>query len=126
MERSLFTRLQDIYETIDNKSNVYSFNNQYRMHPIICHWPNIYFYSDRLQTSEAAVDASFKMNPYGVYCLDFSQSNNDHIHYHNLDEVNFVIELLKMMVEYASPKDYSYGIITPYSQQRKKLQEQLA
>lgn len=92
------------------------------MHPEICHWSNNYFYQKRLVSAPNIVDTAFQLNPYGVLSLDFFQSCSNGTNYRNSDEAKFIIDLLKIIVRYANPKHYSYGIITPYSTQRKELQ----
>lgn len=125
LERSLFTRLQEICADLDHKPNMYSLCQQYRMNPAICHWSNNYFYQQRLVSAQTTNDTTFQLNPYGVFSLDFLQSCNDGINYHNSDEAKFIIDLLRIIVRYAVPKQYSYGIITPYSTQRKELQNHI-
>lgn len=125
LERSLFTRLQETCTNVKYKPNMYSLCQQYRMHPDICRWSNQYFYQSRLVSAPCTIDATFQLNPYGVFSLDFLQSCNNGISYHNSDEAKFIIDLLKIVVRYADPKQYSYGIITPYSTQRKELQNHI-
>lgn len=120
----MFTRLQEVCSA-DKKPNMYSLNEQYRMHPEICQWSNKYFYDNRLTSAPKIVDNKFKLIPYGVFSLDCIQSNRDGVHYHNQDEAKFVINVLKLMVKYAHPKSYSYGIITPYSKQKVELQNHI-
>lgn len=125
LERSLFTRLQEICADVKNKPNIYSLCRQYRMHPEICHWSNNYFYRSRLVSSSTTTDATFQLNPYGVFSLNFMQSCNDGGNYRNSGEAKFIINLLKIIVGYADPKHYTYGIITPYSTQRNELQNHI-
>lgn len=122
LERSLFTRLQEVCTHVNNKPNIYSLCQQYRMHPEICRWSNQYFYHNRLTSAPCTIDPSFQLNPYGVFSLDFLQSCKNGSSFHNSDEAKFIIDLLKIVVRYADPKRYSYGIITPYSTQRRELQ----
>lgn len=122
LERSLFTRLQEVCTDVVHKPNMYSLRQQYRMHPEICHWSNKYFYENRLISASNTIDPTFKLNPYGVFSLDFRQSCNRGISFHNSEEAKFITALLKIIVRHADPKHNSYGIITPYSTQRKELQ----
>lgn len=101
--------------------STYAMTRQYRMHPDICHFSNHYFYGNRL-TSGPPTNDNFMLRPYSVFNLNFFQSNADHVHYYNLDEANFVVMMLKVMIKHAEPKDFSYGIITPYAKQRQELQ----
>lgn len=122
LERSLFTRLKEVCADTGNKSGMFSLREQYRMHPEICHWPNSYFYENNLISASTNVDVNFKLTPYAVFSLDCLQTNIGNIHYYNKEEARFVIELLKILVKYADPKSFSYGIITPYSKQRSEIQ----
>ncbi|XP_055322824.1 uncharacterized protein LOC129578378 isoform X2 [Sitodiplosis mosellana] len=122
LERSLFARL---YDTISQNGpmaeSTYAMTTQYRMHPDICHFSNHYFYGNRLTSAPSSND-NFMLRSYSVFNLNFFQSNNDHIHYYNMEEAAFVVSMLKVMVKHADPKDFSYGIITPYAKQRQELQ----
>lgn len=124
-DRSLFTRIQDAYIGSEIKPNVYSLREQFRMHPDICHFSNQYFYKQKLTTNPIAIDYFFRLNPYNVFSLDFLQSIADKYNYHNTEEADFVIEILKVAKEYADPKAYSYGIITPYSAQKEQIVKRL-
>lgn len=121
MERSLFTRLFD--STSDSKLNKYSLTTQYRMHPEICSFPNKYFYEDRLKCAEETNCDSFKLEPYTVISLDFKQSNQDAVNYHNSGEAQFIVDLLKVLEKLASPLNFSYGLITPYAKQKAEIQQ---
>lgn len=123
MERSLFTRLFD--STSDNKLNKYSLTTQYRMHPEICSFPNKYFYENRLKCAEETNCDSFKLEPYTVISLDFKQSNQDAVNYHNSGEAQFIVDLLKVLEKLASPLNFSYGLITPYAKQKAEIQQYL-
>lgn len=125
LERSLFTRMHETCTDIDSQPNMYSLCEQYRMDPRICFWPNNYFYHGRLTSSPTTIDATFRLNPYGVYSLDYWQSCNDGNRHHNSDEAKFIIDLLKIVVRNANPEKYSYGIITPYAMQRNELQKHI-
>lgn len=121
MERSLFTRLFD--STSDNQLNKYSLTTQYRMHPEICKFPNKYFYEDRLKSAKETNCDSFKLEPYTVISLDFKQSNQDAVNYHNSGEAQFIVDLLKVLEKLASPMNFSYGLITPYAKQKAEIQQ---
>lgn len=126
MDRSLFERIQDAYIGSEIKPNVYPLCEQFRMHPEICAFSNEYFYFNELKTNEKAVDQNFPLHPYTVFSLDFTQSNqHGTTHVYNMDEAHFVINVLKVTMEYASPARFSYGIITPYSGQRDEIIKRL-
>lgn len=121
MERSLFTRLFE--STTNDKLNKYSLTTQYRMHPEICSFPNKYFYENRLKCADCTECDSFKLKPYTVFSLDFKQSNQDAINYHNTGEAQFIVHLLKVLEKLACPKNVSYGLITPYAKQKAEIQQ---
>lgn len=124
LEKSLFTRLMESFENCQENANIYSLRKQYRMDPEICSWSNKYFYNNQLITVPKP-DRLFQLNPYCVFSLDCLQSNADMINYHNMDEAQFIVSLLKLLVKYANPKRYSYGIITPYAKQKTEILSQL-
>lgn len=126
LDRSLFERIQDAYIGVETKPNVYSLREQFRMHPDICSFSNKYFYYDELKTNQSAIDDNFPLNPYTVFSLDFAQSNkHGTTNVYNVDEADFVINVLKTSMKYASPERYSYGIITPYAGQRDEIGKRL-
>lgn len=125
LERSLFTRLYDsISRNGPMTESTYAMTMQYRMHPDICHFSNEYFYRNRLTSVPPSSD-NFLLRAYSVFNLNCLQSNGDNIHYYNMDEAKFIISMLKVMVKHANPKDFSYGIITPYAKQRQEIQNLL-
>lgn len=125
MDRSLFTRLyQNIAQNVDNIGSVYAMTRQYRMHPNICHFPNQYFYENRLQSDGQTLE-SFPLRPYSVFNLNCLQSNRDIIHFYNVEEAQFIVSMLKVMIKHANPIEFSYGIITPYAKQRTEIQNLL-
>lgn len=94
------------------------------MHPEICHFPNKYFYNNRLESAQNTRE-SFKLEPYTVFSLNFKQSNQDAVNYHNSGEAKFIVDLLKVLIKLACPKMFSYGIITPYAKQKAEIQNHL-
>lgn len=125
MERSLFTRLYQGFGSSGQITNAISIVKQYRMHPEICKFPNQYFYENRLQSINTVHETNYRLNPYTLFALDCKQSNSNVINYHNKYETDFILYLLKVMIKYADPKIFSYGIITPYSAQAKSIKTQL-
>lgn len=123
-DQSLFQRIQKSFESIEStkESPVLQLTTQYRMHPDILHWPNQYFYQNRLVSAEKASVTSFELKPYTVFNLDYVQtSHSEQKHISNVDEAKFVRNLLDFLVTKADPKTYSYGIISAYSQQKNDL-----
>lgn len=122
---SLFTRLYDkTSRSCSLAQSTYSMTTQYRMHPDICSFSNEYFYKNRL-TSAPETREHFILHPYIVFSLPCLQSNHDMINFYNADEAKFIVSMLKVMIKHASPKDFSYGIITPYVKQKMEIQKLL-
>lgn len=122
---SLFARM---YDNISRKGaqeqSTYTMTTQYRMHPEICAFSNGYFYKNRL-TSAPSTREGFFLNPYSVFNLPCLQSNQDMVSFYNVDEAKFIVTMLKVMIKHANPKEFSYGIITPYAKQRLEIQRLL-
>ncbi|XP_031633386.1 uncharacterized ATP-dependent helicase C29A10.10c-like isoform X2 [Contarinia nasturtii] len=124
LDRSLFARLYDTFGSSSSRSLItYTMTTQYRMHPEICKFPNT-FYKNRL-ISAGNTKEPFDLQPYSVFSLNYLQSNSDMINYYNSEEATFIIDMLKVMVKHADPKKYTYGIITPYAQQRSEIQRKM-
>lgn len=103
-------------------SNVYSLQTQYRMHPQIWHFLNENVYKS-VSKSEFKSDPAFKLNAYNLFDLNVKQSI---LKQWNTFEAEFVVDLLKVFVIHASPTKYSYGIITPFIEQRDEIQKCIA
>lgn len=125
-DQSLFSRIKDSYIGLDKAPNVYSLREQYRMHPDIVNFPNQYFYKNTLKTHVSAIDTNVKLNAYNVFSLDFTQTKGLNLfNYHNIDEANFVIDVLKVLRKYMDPNKYTYGLITPYAGQKEQIETRL-
>lgn len=124
-DQSLFQRLQKSCE-VEGKNPIFQLSTQYRMHPEILHWPNEYFYKNRLTSAESTKQHTLKLKPYTVFNLNFEQSTrHGQKHISNVDEANFVRHLLDFLITKADPKEFSYGIISAYSQQKNDLAKNL-
>lgn len=96
------------------------------MHPDILCWPNQYFYKNLLVSAETTKNSGLRLKPYTVFNLNFVQSaHTGQKHISNVDEANFVRNLLDFLITKADPKSYSYGIISAYSQQKDDLAKDL-
>lgn len=110
--------------------NTFSLTKQYRMHKDICEWPNEYFYNGRLTTEippSKNPPKNFVFHEYNVFKLNFKQTNADDKNFYNEGEALFIKSLLKVLVRHADPSmhGFTYGIITPYAMQKKKIQENI-
>lgn len=122
LSQSLFKRLSKT-----NTTPVQYLNEQYRMHPEICKFPNEYFYHNLLVTNPLAIDETFPWKPYGVFSLEYTNQNqgDPHSTSNNAVGLDFVCTLLKVMLTKTPTRTCSYGIITPYSQQRNDLADKV-
>ncbi|NXK56703.1 SETX helicase, partial [Chauna torquata] len=103
---------------------------QYRMHPDICLFPSNYVYGRTLKTDKATEEnrcsSEWPFQPYLVFDVGDGHEERDNDSFSNPQEVKLVIELIKTIKE--KRKDLGLrriGIITPYSAQKKKIQEEL-
>ncbi|XP_023793999.1 probable helicase senataxin isoform X2 [Cyanistes caeruleus] len=103
---------------------------QYRMHPDICLFPSNYVYGRTLKTAKAIEEnrcsSEWPFQPYLIFDVADGREERDNDSYSNPREVKLVMELIKTIKE--KRKDLGLrriGIITPYSAQKKKIQEQL-
>ena len=135
--RSLFERFLD--------AGVPSFmlNIQYRMHPSIRKFPSDYFYHKNLVDAEEVKQRkiepslqvlcqSLNLKPTMMFNLVYSQETQDQKSKSNIDEANFIQNLLLTMAAvqpsgHLSAFQGKIGIISPYKEQvnllKKKIQE---
>lgn len=96
------------------------------MHSEISKWPNYYFYKNSLENGERTFNIKSVVKPYTVIELNFNQNKlgtNGEIS--NCLEADFVLKLIQGLVELMPTKQFSYGIITPYSLHCQNLREKL-
>ncbi|NXF29944.1 SETX helicase, partial [Nyctibius bracteatus] len=103
---------------------------QYRMHPDICLFPSNYVYGRTLKTDKATeqnrCSSDWPFQPYLIFDVGDGHEERDNDSFSNPQEVKLVMELIRTIKE--KRKDLGLrriGIITPYSAQKKKIQEQL-
>ncbi|NXG61810.1 SETX helicase, partial [Hemiprocne comata] len=103
---------------------------QYRMHPDICLFPSNYVYGRTLKTDKATEEnrcsSEWPFQPYLIFDVGDGHEERDHDSFSNPQEVKLVMELIRTIKE--KRKDLGLrriGIITPYSAQKKKIQEQM-
>ncbi|XP_074779469.1 putative helicase senataxin [Athene noctua] len=103
---------------------------QYRMHPDICLFPSNYVYGRTLKTDKATEEnrcsSDWPFQPYLIFDVGDGREERDNDSFSNPQEVKLVMELIRTIKQ--KRKDLGVrriGIITPYSAQKKKIQEQL-
>ncbi|NXN39373.1 SETX helicase, partial [Rhinoptilus africanus] len=103
---------------------------QYRMHPDICLFPSKYIYGRTLKTDKATEEnrcsSEWPFQPYLIFDVGDGREERDNDSFSNPQEVKLVMELIRTIKE--KRKDLGLrriGIITPYSAQKKKIQDQL-
>lgn len=122
MDMSLFARAQKYFKN-EYRSPIKMLNVQYRMVNIISHWPNRYFYANKI--SNAAKNPSFPvLCHYRVLDHDADQSANSNS---NISEASIVMNLLEIIInQFLKTKKIedipSIGVITPYNNQRDVIQ----
>ncbi|NXW57350.1 SETX helicase, partial [Eurystomus gularis] len=119
VQRSVFCSLPVVQLTV-----------QYRMHPDICLFPSNYVYGRTLKTDKATEEnrcsSEWPFQPYLIFDVGDGREERDNDSFSNPQEVKLVMELIRTIKE--KRKDLGLrriGIITPYSAQKKKIQEQL-
>ncbi|XP_071622724.1 probable helicase senataxin isoform X2 [Heliangelus exortis] len=134
-DQSLMARLHRHLEEQVRKSllrslPVVQLTVQYRMHPDICLFPSNYVYGRALKTDKATEEnrcsSDWPFQPYLIFDVGDGQEERDHDSFSNPQEVKLVMELIRTIKE--KRKDLGLrriGIITPYSAQKKKIQEQM-
>ncbi|NXP55202.1 SETX helicase, partial [Heliornis fulica] len=134
-DQSLMARLQrhleeQVQRSVLRSLPVVQLTVQYRMHPDICLFPSHYVYGRTLKTDRATEEnrcsSEWPFQPYLIFDVGDGREERDNDSFSNPQEVKLVMELIKTIKE--KRKDLGLrriGIITPYSAQKKKIQEQL-
>ncbi|NWI38520.1 SETX helicase, partial [Picathartes gymnocephalus] len=134
-DQSLMARLQrhleeQVQRNMLRSLPVVQLTVQYRMHPDICLFPSNYVYGRTLKTAKSIEEnrcsSEWPFQPYLIFDVADGREERDNDSYSNPREVKLVMELIRTIKE--KRKDLGLrriGIITPYSAQKKKIQEQL-
>ncbi|NXT72612.1 SETX helicase, partial [Chaetops frenatus] len=134
-DQSLMARLQrhleeQVQRNVLRSLPVVQLTVQYRMHPDICLFPSNYVYGRTLRTAKSVEEnrcsSEWPFQPYLIFDVADGREKRDNDSYSNAREVKLVMELIRTIKE--KRKDLGLrriGIITPYSAQKRKIQEQL-
>ncbi|NXG74849.1 SETX helicase, partial [Baryphthengus martii] len=134
-DQSLMARLHRHLEeqaqmTVFRTLPVVQLTVQYRMHPDICFFPSNYVYGRTLKTDRATEEnrcsSEWPFQPYLIFDVGDGREERDNDSFSNPQEVKLVMELIRTINEKRKDLGFRHiGIITPYSAQKKKIQEQL-
>uniref|UniRef100_A0A8D0LAZ5 Senataxin n=1 Tax=Sphenodon punctatus TaxID=8508 RepID=A0A8D0LAZ5_SPHPU len=134
-DQSLMARLHKhleelVQQNAIGKLPVVQLTVQYRMHPDICLFPSNYIYGRTLKTNreteEKRCSTDWPFQPYLVFDVGDGQERRDNDSFANPQEVKLVMEIMKLIKE--KKKDIAFrniGIITPYSAQKRRIQQEL-
>ncbi|KFV76199.1 putative helicase senataxin, partial [Struthio camelus australis] len=134
-DQSLMARLHrhleaQVQQNVLRNLPVVQLTVQYRMHPDICLFPSNYVYGRTLKTDKATEEnrcsSEWPFQPYLIFDVGDGHEERDNDSFHNPQEVKLVMELIKTIK--GKRKDLGLrhiGVITPYSAQKKKIQEEL-
>jgi senataxin len=126
--RSLFERFYKYFNDYsgEQKSPILMLNLQYRMHPQICEFPSLQFYSGKLLSSDKVIqNRNFQIKPYVVFDVtDTKESRKDPRNKFNELEADFVTKLVTI-IDNIVQSNQSIGIITPYNGQKKHISEKI-
>ncbi|KFQ81954.1 putative helicase senataxin, partial [Phaethon lepturus] len=134
-DQSLMARLhrhleEQVQKNVLRSLPVVQLTVQYRMHPDICLFPSSYVYGKTLKTDKATEEnrcsSEWPFQPYLIFDVGDGREERDNDSFSNPQEVKLVMELIRTIKE--KRKDLGLrriGIITPYSAQKRKIQEQL-
>ncbi|NWX48109.1 SETX helicase, partial [Steatornis caripensis] len=134
-DQSLMARLhrhleEQVQKNVLRSLPVVQLTVQYRMHPDICLFPSNYVYGRTLKTDKATEESrcssEWPFQPYLIFDVGDGREERDNDSFSNPQEVKLVIELIRTIKEKRKDLGLRHiGIITPYSAQKKKIQEQL-
>ncbi|NXL62746.1 SETX helicase, partial [Chordeiles acutipennis] len=134
-DQSLMARLhrhleEQVQKNVLRSLPVVQLTVQYRMHPDICLFPSNYVYGRTLKTDKVTEEnrcsSDWPFQPYLIFDVGDGREERENDSFSNPQEVKLVMELIRTIKE--KRKDLGLrriGIITPYSAQKKKIQEQL-
>ncbi|KAM7143842.1 putative helicase senataxin isoform 2-T2 [Macrochelys suwanniensis] len=134
-DQSLMARLhkhleEQMQQNVIGKLPVLQLTVQYRMHPDICLFPSNYIYGRTLKTDRATEEnrcsSDWLFQPYLVFDVADGHEKRNNDSFANPQEVKLVMEIMKLIKEKKSDIGFRHiGIITPYSAQKKIIQQEL-
>jgi superfamily I DNA and/or RNA helicase len=116
-----------LMEKLLDKAPTALLNTQYRMKPVIMEFPNRFFYKSQLMAHESLCnpgdlsDALLFIDTAGKAWDE--ELNNETKSYTNSAEALFIAEFYRFLITHWGLKELKTGIISPYQQQVKLLQE---
>lgn len=125
--RSLFERFELFFnESCHDVNPIMRLDTQYRMHPQICHFPNISFYMGKLLTNpEVQLRSESILNPYLLFHISYGQeTSNKPGQIINIKETEFVLAIINELLTEFDPS--SIGVITPYQAQLKEISKSIS
>ncbi|PKU38510.1 hypothetical protein llap_11188 [Limosa lapponica baueri] len=134
-DQSLMARLhrhlqEQVQRSVLRSLPVVQLTVQYRMHPDICLFPSNYVYDRTLKTDRATEEnrcsSEWPFQPYLIFDVGDGREERDNDSFSNPQEVKLVMELIRTIKEKRKNLGLRHiGIITPYSAQKRKIQEQM-
>uniref|UniRef100_A0A8C4W2S5 Senataxin n=2 Tax=Gopherus evgoodei TaxID=1825980 RepID=A0A8C4W2S5_9SAUR len=134
-DQSMMARLhkhleEQMQQSVIGKLPVVQLTIQYRMHPDICLFPSNYIYGRTLKTDRATEEnrcsSDWLFQPYLVFDVADGHEKRDNDSFANPQEVKLVMEIMKLIKEKKNDIGFRHiGIITPYSAQKKMIQQEL-
>uniref|UniRef100_A0A8C8SNP1 Senataxin n=1 Tax=Pelusios castaneus TaxID=367368 RepID=A0A8C8SNP1_9SAUR len=134
-DQSMMARLhkhleEQVRQNVIGKLPVVQLTVQYRMHPDICLFPSNYIYGRTLKTDRATEESrcssDWLFQPYLVFDVADGHEKRDNDSFANPQEVKLVMEIMKLIREKKNDISFRHiGIITPYSAQKKMIQQEL-
>ncbi|CAM4646874.1 unnamed protein product [Lepidochelys olivacea] len=134
-DQSMMARLhkhleEQMEQNVTGKLPVLQLTVQYRMHPDICLFPSNYIYGRTLKTDRATEEnrcsSDWLFQPYLVFDVADGHEKRNNDSFANPQEVKLVMEIMKLIKEKKNDIGFRHiGIITPYSAQKKMIQQEL-
>ena len=120
LDQSIFSRVQNAFDLQPNNP-IIMLDTQYRMQHDISSWPNKFFYGGKIKDAIEYND-KFPFYPYRILNLNTNQNDDNS----NDEEADFIVNIFYCMLNSANLDNWesgiSYGILTPYNNQKSIIQ----